>query len=262
MRFLRLFWCYLRIAAKLEAAYAEHFFLQIFESGLGLLANLLWLYIVFARTPKLGNWTSEQLLILIGVHFLVKGVLAFSIQPSMKALMDDVRTGDLDFLLMKPADAQLIVSIREIRLTKLIDVILGVSLIITGCMWLSAPLSLAQLLRFGMMLLIGLTMVYSIWFILATLSFWLIRTENLDLIFLRMYNAGRWPLNLFPWWLRALLTVVVPVASSVIVPAEVLAGLSSSKSVGLSIAGGLMSLAFARWLWRVALRNYVSASGE
>ena len=39
--------------------------------------------------------------------------------------MEDVRLGTLDFTLTKPVDAQLLVSMRQIEVWKLIDVVVG-----------------------------------------------------------------------------------------------------------------------------------------
>ncbi|MCZ6871464.1 MAG: ABC-2 family transporter protein, partial [Gammaproteobacteria bacterium] len=77
-----------------------------------------------------------------------------------------------------------------------------------------------------MALLCGGTIVYSFWLILASLSFWFIRIENILMIFWRMYTAGRWPVGLYPSWLKWLLTAVVPVSFAVTVPAQAVAGAS------------------------------------
>lgn len=61
------------------------------------------------------------------------------------------------------------------------------------------------------MLLAGSTIIYSFWLILATLSFWFVRVENILEIFRSMNKAGRWPISLYPGWLRYALTFIVPV---------------------------------------------------
>ena len=54
------------------------------------------------------------------------GVIGTFIQPNMERLMEDVRQGTLDFVLTKPDDAQVLVSVREIRIWQLVDVVIGV----------------------------------------------------------------------------------------------------------------------------------------
>ncbi len=109
-------------------------------------------------------------------------------------------------------------------------------------------------------LLAGGIIVYSFWLILATLSFWFVRVENLLEIFRCMYEAGRWPVSLYPGWLRFGLTFIVPVAFATTIPAEALTGrLNGSTLAG---AAGLAALLFiiARLVWKLGLRHYSGAS--
>jgi ABC-2 type transport system permease protein len=97
------------------------------------------------------------------------------------------------------------------------------------------------------MLMAGGVIVYSFWLILATLSFWFLRVENILVIFQSVYEAGRWPVSIYPAWLRFGLTLIVPVAFAVTVPAEALTG-------RLDWATALTALALAavlrRLIWR------------
>jgi ABC-type uncharacterized transport system permease subunit len=79
------------------------------------------------------------------------------------------------------------------------------------------------------MLLTGSAIIYSFWTILATLSFWFVRVENILEIFRSMYEAGRWPISLYPPWLRFTLSFIVPVAFVTTVPVEALTGRLSPK---------------------------------
>ena len=65
-----------------------------------------------------------------------------------------------------------------------------------------------QVLKFGAMLLSGGAIVYSFWLSLATLVFWFVKITNILVIFESTYEAGRWPLVIYPGWLRASLTFI------------------------------------------------------
>ena len=86
--------------------------------------------------------------------------------------------------------------------------------------------------------------------ILATSAFWLVRVENILVIFQSMYEAGRWPVSIYPGWLRFALTFVVPVAFAVTVPAQALAGKAHAEDLAgaWALAAGLFIL--ARLFWR------------
>jgi ABC-2 type transport system permease protein len=109
-------------------------------------------------------------------------------------------------------------------------------------------------------LLAGGAIVYAFWLILATLSFWFVRVENILVIFQSVYEAGRWPVGIYPPWMRFGLTFLVPVAFAVTVPAEALTGrLTPISALGaVALAAGLLIV--SRFFWVLGLRNYSGAS--
>ena len=127
---LRLVAVYLRLGVLNELQYRANFFFQILQSALALVTALAGLGIVFNHTDRLGGWRPEELVALLGVYFLVGGGINFMLQPSMQRLMEDVRQGTLDFTLTKPADSQLLVSIRQVQVWKALDVLMGLGVLI------------------------------------------------------------------------------------------------------------------------------------
>ena len=47
------------------------------------------------------------------------------VRPSLARFMEDVRLGTLDFTLTKPVDAQVLISVRQVEVWKLVDVVVG-----------------------------------------------------------------------------------------------------------------------------------------
>ena len=129
MSVLRLIWLYLRIGTMNELEYRANFFVQLFQSFLNLGGALAQLAIVFAYTDTLAGWRPDELIALLGVYFAVGGAIRTLIRPSMQRFMEDVRQGTLDFTLSKPEDAQVLVSVKQIEIWQLTDVLLGLGLI-------------------------------------------------------------------------------------------------------------------------------------
>jgi ABC-2 type transport system permease protein len=88
-----------------------------------------------------------------------------------------------------------------------------------------------------------------------------VRVDNALLFFLTMWEAGRWPVALYPRWLQVTLTVLVPVAFATTVPAEILAGRLTPAALGGAVAVALALAAGSRWCWMQGLRRYAGASG-
>lgn len=258
--YLRLAWAFFRIGLIGEAAYRVNFFLQLFQSLLELATAVAGLAVIFSHTQTLGDWRPDEVLALVGVYFLVGGWIGLVIQPSMEELISSVREGTLDFTLTKPEDAQLLVSIRSIDIWRSLDVLLGGGVLLAALYRLGESIGAGQAAAFGAMLLSGGVVIYSFWLILAALSFWFVRVENILQVFQSMYEAGRWPISLYPGWLRFALTFVVPVAFAVTVPAEALTGRLDSPTVLFTTALAVFLFFVSRFVWRAGLRRYSGAS--
>jgi len=260
MNTLRLVWAFFRMGVMSEAAYRVNFIVQLFQSLLGLVTALGGLAVVFSYTDTLGGWGPDEVVVLVGVYILVGGVIGVVIQPSMEALIEGVHDGSLDFTLTMPEDAQLLVSIQDVDIWEVLNILLGIGVLGVALSRLGDQVGMVQAAVFGAMVLAGGAIVYSFWLILATLSFWFVRVENILVIFQSVYEAGRWPVNLYPGWLRFGLTFLVPVAFAVTVPAEALTGRLTWQTglgaVGLAVA----LLVVSRLFWRIGLRNYSGAS--
>lgn len=256
----RLMYHYFRVGALNELQYRVNFLVQLLQSAIALGVGLAGLGVVFSHTTDLGGWTRPELLAVMGVHTLMLGLINAVIEPNMQRLMNDVQQGTLDYALTKPADAQVLVSVRELRLWSLLDVILGAIVLGVALAQLGGQLGLWQTLGFAVALLLGGLMIYSLWLMVTTVAFWVVRVDNILNLFEGLYAAGRWPVGIYPGWLRGLLTFLVPVAFAVTVPAEALTGRLTAATLGLAaaIAGGLLLL--ARLVWRMGLRRYAGAS--
>ncbi len=260
MNTLRLFREFLRVSIMSELAYRVNFWVQLFQSLLELATALGGLMVIFSYTNNLGGWRPDEVLALLGVYFILGGVIGLVIQPGMELLIDSVRDGTLDFTLTKPEDAQLLISIKRVEIWKFIDIALGIGVLTYALTRLSEQLTGWQTAAFGAMLLAGVCIIYSFWLILATLSFWFVRVENILEIFQSMYEAGRWPISLYPGWLRFLLTFIVPVAFAITVPVEALTGrLSWQTLLGAGVLAVVL-LIVSRIFWKAGLQRYSGAS--
>ena len=260
MNYLRLLAAFFWVSVISELAYRVNFVWQLFQSLLSLGVSLAGLGVIFSYPETLGGWRPDEILALVGVYFLVGGLIGLIIQPGMEQFIESVRDGKLDFTLTKPADAQLIVSIRRVDIWRLIDIVLGLAVLAIALIQLGEKVGGWQAGAFVLMLIAGGVIVYSFFLILATLSFWLVRVENILMIFQSMYEAGRWPISLYPGWLRYGLTFIIPVAFATTVPAEALTGRLTWQTLLGAVVLAILLFAVSRAFWRVGLRQYSGAS--
>ncbi len=260
LRTLRLFWVFFRVGAMNELQYRANFIVQIFQSAIALGTGLAVLALVFSQTGELNGWTHAELLAVMGVHFLMGGIIGMAIQPNMERLMDDVRRGTLDFTLTKPDDSQVLVSVREFRIWRAVDVVIGAGVLAYAVSQLQTGITVADPFVFALALLLGALMIYCFWLILTTGAFWVVRMDQIAELFEGVYQSGRWPVTIYPGWLAISLTYLVPVAFAVTVPAEALTGRLTVETLALAAGFAIALLAFTRWFWRFGLKHYSGAS--
>jgi ABC-2 type transport system permease protein len=218
------------------------------------------LWLVFSNTQELSGWSQPELLAVMGVFILMGGLIRAVIQPNMNRLMQDIQAGTLDYALTKPADSQLLVSVREFRFWSLVDVLLGAVVLVYAVIQIQGQLGLLDALAFTVALLLGGAMIYCFWLMMTTIAFWVIRVDEMVNLFEGIYAAGRWPVGIYPNWMRLGLTFLVPVAFAVTIPAEALTGRLTPLTL-LGAAGLALALALlARFIWKKGVRNYAGAS--
>jgi ABC-2 type transport system permease protein len=260
MNTLRVAWLYFKVGVINELQYRVNFFVQLLQSLIQVGTGLVMLSLVYSHTTELNGWKESELLALLGVQILLGGFIHTFIQPNMEMLMQDVQQGTLDYALTKPEDAQILISVRQVRIWQLVEVISGLVLLIVGLTRIESSVGVVDALVFAFALGIGGVLVYCFWLILTIGAFWVVRMEYLLELFEGIYQTGRWPVGVYPGWLRYSVTFLVPVAFAVTVPAEALTSRLHWPTLALSVGFAVVLFGFTRWFWRFGLRNYSGAS--
>jgi ABC-2 type transport system permease protein len=260
MNAIRIAWMFFRVGAMNELQYRVNFFIYVFQALIALGTGLVGLWLIFNHTSELDGWSPAELLALMGVFTLMGGLIQTSIQPNMQRLMAEVQDGTFDFALTKPEDAQLIVSVREVRIWQAVDVVAGVIVLVVAVLHLQSAFEPARAFGFAALLICGALMIYSFWLILTTVAFWIVKMDEVVELFAGIYAAGRYPVSVYPAWMRIGLTFLVPVAFAVTVPSEALTGRLTWQTVAVTFALTIVLLVLARWFWKLGLRRYSGAS--
>jgi ABC-2 type transport system permease protein len=103
-------------------------------------------------------------------------------------------------------------------------------------------------------------MMYCFLLILTTGAFWVVRMGFLPDLFEGVYQTGRWPIGIYPDWLRYSLTFLVPIGFAITVPAEALTSRLQWNTVLLATGFAIAVVIVSRWFWQRGLRHYSGAS--
>lgn len=207
------------------------------------------------------GWSYYQALVVLGLFMFFTGLINAFMRPNLERLTEHIRSGTLDFVLVKPVNAQFYASLREISVWVLSDILIGASVVAYALNQLGVQPSLVQLGLFFVLIVSAALTMYSLVLMLATTAFWAVQVDNILELLFSFYEAGRFPVTIYPQWMRILLTFVVPIAFVTTVPAEAVLGrLTDAWMMVYALAFGLGLFALSAGYWRYALRHYSSAS--
>ncbi len=260
LRYLRLLALFVQNSLQIALEYRVNFVTALVQSIVWLLWGVLGILVFFQFTGTLGGWTFPQALLVVGLFRIFEGLLDGIMRPNITRIVEHIQKGTLDFVLVKPVDSQFMASLRQINLFVLPDILIGFGLIGYG-IWMGRfwPTPL-QMISFFFLLICGVIMAYAIWMLLVTSAFWLVQVENIAELLTIIYETGRFPVTAYNWWIRLVLTFIIPIAFLTTFPAAALIGLLDPLYLLLApIIAGMLLLA-ARAFWRVGLRSYTSAS--
>ena len=259
---LRLVGLFIRVSLQREMAFRANLAINVLNTALNLVAGVAGVTVLFSQVERIRGWTFPQALALLGVYLLVNALRDVCIGPSLESLgglYGEVMEGGFDFTLLKPVHTQFLVSFRNWRPWALGDLILSLAVLGIALARLGGQLSLLSLTAFVIALVVSMAIVYAILLLLASGIFWY-RGVPLEWIYYSLTEMGRYPVGIYPGWLKLVLTWIVPVGFITTVPVQALTGRASAGTLlgGLVLAAGLLVAASA--FFRASLRRYRSAS--
>jgi ABC-2 type transport system permease protein len=261
MRYLRLLSMQFRASLLLSMQYRVEFLLDGFVEIFWMATAIVPLFVVYGLRPNLAGWTFGEALMVMGWFTFLQGVLEGAINPSLVTVVDHIRKGTLDLLLIKPADAQFLVSTARFQPWRSVNIATALGVFAWGIHDTGRAPSPRWIGIAAVAGLCAVAVLYSLWMVTVSAAFYLVRIDNLTQLFNAVFDAARWPIDVFPRLVQRILTFVVPLALMTTYPAQALLGRLSLPTLLASVGAAVLALAIARFVWRASIARYTSAGG-
>ena len=243
-------------------AYRTQFWVELLSAGVRLATGLLSLTVIFVNVDTVNGWSETSAGIVLGVFFIITGLHEIAFGPSISALSGydgDIVSGVLDFHLLRPRSTQLLVSVSRWAPTAVVEVTIGAIVVVRALASTEGDLPAWHIATFIYAATMSVSILYSLTMSLASLMFW--KADFLFTWLLRpVVQLARFPVALYPGWLKLLLTWVVPVGMLTTIPAQVLMDEVSMPMLSAATVLAVAGLVATRLLFRAGLRRYASAS--
>ncbi len=213
---------------------------------------------LFDHVDTIGPWNEDQFLFFVAFMMAIDQLHMTQFAMSFWQLSHDIRLGQLDYFLLKPAPVLFPIFFRNIRVASLVNLPLVWGLLIF--FGSKAGLSTLDWILLPPFVLLALTLIVSIEILITSAMFWTV--ENLGINFIRteLQSISRWPDFIYLFFFNKVFTFVVPVLLVGSVPSHILlSGRSIWTIFGMLAAIGVLWV-LIRIAWRAGLRRYESAS--
>ena len=264
LRYTRLFGALSRFTLAREMAFRGNFLAKVSVEVLWLAILLAFYRTVFAKTDGIAGWSESEYLFFVGAFFALNGAVETLFLENCEAFAELVRTGDLDFLLVRPIDEQFLVSCRRVDWSTAPNIVMGAGVMLASLWsmhWHFDPVRVvAFLATFGC----GILIAYSFMLMLTSLSVWLVRNQSLMEMWWLFSSLARYPREIFNGtWAEPVgrfFTYILPILLVSNVPAHVVVKAIEPRLVGYTFFATVASVWASRAFFRHAMRSYRSAS--
>ncbi|EFM11976.1 protein of unknown function DUF990 [Paenibacillus curdlanolyticus YK9] len=228
--------------------------------------NLVWTmeeifitFIFYNYTNMMYGWQKEEFILLIGTYFIVDSLFTSVLLPNINDLSERIRTGNLDFFLLKPIDTQFLAMTHRVDVGLVYAFSIGVSVVAISLAQLDIGLPVYKLLLYILLVINGALCFASIVFILGSFAFKTIKIDYVDSIFLTFAQFCKKPFDIYPALVKKLMLYLVPLGFVSYVPSAFLL-----NKIGyvwlLSFAITPLLFWISRKIWLMSLRDYEGAS--
>jgi ABC-2 type transport system permease protein len=255
-----------------DMTYRANFMIECITSLAWVLMNLGFYLLVFQYTSSIGpdsegGWSKHQFFVFMATSMIINSVVQALFMPNAEEFGELIRTGGLDFALVKPIDTQFLVSLRRIEWSPLANLLLAGGLLSYALGKLGVMPTVWHFLLYPLYVLCGVAVLYSLMIAMAAVSVFLGRNQSLYDFWFYITNFSRYPKEIyhgrFGTPLQYFFTYLIPVLVVINVPARLLAKPFDGSQWDLAlfaIVATAGSLLVSRWIFTRALARYRSAS--
>jgi ABC-2 type transport system permease protein len=265
-RYVRMLGSLARYTANRELAFRGNFLVKVSVEVLWLGILLAFYRTVFARTSVVADWPEPQYLFFVGCFFAMSGLIETFFLESCNDFAELVRTGDLDFLLLRPIDEQFLITCRKIDWGTGPNVILGGAVMASSLVRMGWQFDPVRVLAFLVTFVCGIAIAYSFMLLLTSLSVWMVRNQGLMEMWWLFSSLARYPKEIFRVpgsWAEPMgwfFTFIVPILLVANVPSNAMVRLLDPGMIAFTLAATVAVFCASRWFFHRALRSYRSAS--
>ena len=229
--------------------YPFDFLMSIFEGASLFLIN----YLFFSLTTT----SSTDTLLLVAVYQLFNGIFYGLFIDNITGLKYYINQGDMDWMILKPVDAQFYLSFRYINFGHLISALFSIPLFI----WIESNYTLSitfiNFLLFLIFLILSIINAYNLLMTCTALSMLYSDSGNISGIVMPVIQLAKYPKRMYSSKVLPFLLVLLPSLVTVNMAKDALLGQWSFLELSISVLVSVLLCILNRKLFFKAIDQYI-----
>lgn len=259
-RYFKIYFALMKINFTILLTYRMNFLNSVISSSAWGIFSIVSILIITSRTGTVFGWKRTDLILLTASYGLLIGVFHTIFSRNFERFARVMSLGQFDSILLKPIDSQFALSFWLIHYGGFIRILLGIVILAYLLISGSYAFSFVSVFLFVVLLLIGVVLLYCVWFLVATLLIWIPELSNLISLLYDVSGISRYPPEMFKRISGFILFILLPIVIITSVPLRVLIGKASILDVLILLFTCVLFLLLSRTFWKRALKSYSSAS--
>ncbi len=260
-RYINIFLLFIKFNLSKDLMFRVNFYNSIFSTLIWAGFQFVVTLLITEKVNTVAGWNKEEMLLLTAGFNIVLGIFRALITRSLELFSYLVHYGKLDIYLLKPVDTQFWLSFQVSNIASFIRIPVSIIISLYLLSILNVQVSFLHYIMYFLLLLIGVVVLYSIWFMVITSVIWFSNLTNLKSFLDGLNGAARYPKEIFENTAVFFFIVFFPLSLVVSVPTKYLLRKAEIADVFLLVGTGIALLLFSRYFWKIALRSYTSAGG-
>lgn len=259
--YFNLYKTFLKNSFSREMDYRASFIGDLFDSIINLSISVLFFKILYSKVNLISGWNQYEVLFLVGYAKFIVATIFTLFMNNLPRIQRYILAGELDFIIIKPCDTQFFVSCRYFYFGGFAGLFPALILMFYSSIKLNTVnISITSILIIIVLVLCSLILAYSLWFILMTFAFYVIKVNQLYELFLSTLIFMEYPESIYKGFISLLFTFLIPVILISSIPVEfIINRITLSSTLKMVLITVIFSI-FSRIFWKISIKKYQSAS--
>ncbi len=257
-KYTRVYRHFVSTSIALGTSFRLHFILLILMDLLFYFSSLASVSFIFDHVNQIGPWQRTEFMFFVCFMLAVDHLHMTFVSESFWELSHQIRTGSLDFLLLKPIGTVFHAFLRFIRPASALNIFVTWGLLIyygqaIGLLWW-------QWILMPILMLLSLTLLVTMEILVSCSMFVTIESFGINFLRMQLQQLARWPDFVYRLWARRILTFGLPVILVGSAPVHWLLSPFEFRFMAYMFLAIIIMWVIIAPVWRFALSRYESAS--